>query len=62
VVFYYAVPGVSGKARLKSRLSASCHFREQIDAGSMVKHSCCAQWIARGGDFLGIDARAGVAN
>jgi hypothetical protein len=33
VVFYYAVLGISGKARLKSRLSASCHFREQIDAG-----------------------------
>src|SRR5438094_2009117 len=28
----------------------------------MVKHSCCAQWIARGGDFLGIHARAGAAN
>jgi hypothetical protein len=36
VVFYYAVLGISGKARLKSRLSASCHFREQIDAGSWL--------------------------
>jgi hypothetical protein len=28
----------------------------------MVKHWCRAQWIARVDDFLGIQARAGVAN
>jgi hypothetical protein len=34
VVLYYAVPGISGKACLKSRFSVSCQFRGQIDAGS----------------------------
>jgi hypothetical protein len=62
VVFYYAVPGISGKALLKSRFSVSCRFRGQIDAWVMVKHWCFAQWIARAGDFLGIHARAGAAN
>jgi hypothetical protein len=33
VVFYYAVPGIGGKARQKSRLPVSCQFRGQIDAG-----------------------------
>jgi hypothetical protein len=36
VVFYYAVPGIGGKVRLKSRLSVSCQFRGQIDAGSWL--------------------------
>jgi hypothetical protein len=62
VVLYYAMPAIGVKARLKSPLSASCHFPEQIDRRVVVKHSCCAQWIARGGDFLGILARAGAAN
>jgi hypothetical protein len=33
VVFYYAVPGIGGKAYLKSRFSMSCQFPGQIDAG-----------------------------
>jgi hypothetical protein len=36
VVFYYAVPAIGAKARLKGRLSASCQFRGQIDAGSWL--------------------------
>jgi hypothetical protein len=36
VVFYYAVPGISGKALLKSRFSVSCQFRGQTDAGSWL--------------------------
>jgi hypothetical protein len=36
VVFYYAVPGICGKARLKSRLSVSCRFQGQIDTGSWL--------------------------
>jgi hypothetical protein len=28
----------------------------------MVKHWCCAQWIARVDDFLGIRVRSGAAN
>jgi hypothetical protein len=28
----------------------------------MVKHSCCAQWIARMADFLGIHARTSAAD
>jgi len=33
VVFYYAVPVMSGKACLRNRFSVSCQFRGQIDAG-----------------------------
>jgi hypothetical protein len=36
VVFYYAVPAIGAKARQKSRLSASCQFRGQIDAGAWL--------------------------
>jgi hypothetical protein len=36
MVFYYALPSSSGKTRLKSRLSVSCHFPGQIDAGSWL--------------------------
>jgi hypothetical protein len=36
VVFYYAVPGIGGKALLKSRFSVSCQFRGQIDPGSWL--------------------------
>jgi len=36
VVFYYAVPAIDGKTLLESRLSVSCRFRGQIDAGSWL--------------------------
>jgi hypothetical protein len=30
------MPGICGKARLKSRLSVLCRFRRQIEAGSWL--------------------------
>jgi hypothetical protein len=49
VVFYCAVPNISAKARLKSRLSAWCHFHAQIGAGSWlsirVVHNGWSEWV-----------------
>jgi hypothetical protein len=36
VVFYYAAPGICGKARQKGRLSVLCRFRGQIDSGAWL--------------------------
>jgi hypothetical protein len=36
VVFYYAVPAIGAKARLKTRFFAYCHFRGQIDEGAWL--------------------------